>query len=148
MPTYVPSITFIAEVVTQDELPCDDAAFDAYMVAEGFQQIRNVAVMEKFLIRAARRYHVLRAQWLAALEEDVDDGIPDALRDAYSFCCEQFEMESSDLRMFFSEVDGFYELPAEERRRLFAVADALQCSAKDASKIDQAERLKLNHQQS
>lgn len=129
--------------VSPHALPSDDEAFDAYIDARQFNSITDFGVMQQFLIRAARRYHALRAEWLAAL--DADDDIPFAMSDvkcrAYEFCCDQFENVTSDLRMFFSETDGFWDLSPAERSRLYAIADALVCSAKDVAKIDQAERL-------
>jgi hypothetical protein len=117
--------------------PMDDDAFDAYVAEEHFQCIERVAVMEQFLIRAARRYHALVSQQLH-LSDDADPAVALKLK-ARDFLREQFGPAYSDLRMFFSETDDFPDQPVEERKRLMAVAEALQCSALNASKIDAAE---------
>ncbi len=121
------------------EPPQDDDAFDAYVANEHFHKIDSVEVMEDFLLRAARRYQVLDAEQSAAV--NADQTLPDVKQKAWAFLYDQFSNSMSDLRMFFSETDDYYEQSPEERKRLNAVADALVCSAKDVTKIEQAERL-------
>lgn len=121
------------------EPPQDDDAFDAYVANEHFHKIDRVEVMEDFLLRAARRYQVLDAEQSAAV--NADQTLPDVKQKAWAFLYDQFSNSMSDLRMFFSETDDYYEQSPEERKRLNAVADALVCSAKDVTKIEQAERL-------
>lgn len=119
--------------------PRDDDAFDIYLANEGFHKIQRVAVMEQFLLRAAKRFHALDKELGVALE--TDDLLPDMKQKAWAFLSEQFSTSTSDLRMFFSETDNWSEQTPEECKRLNAVADALICSARDQSKIDYAESL-------
>lgn len=121
------------------EPPQDNDAFDAYMANEHFHKIERVEVMEDFLLRAARRFHVLDVEQSAAI--NADETLPAVKQKAWEFLYDQFSNSMSDLRMFFSETDDYYEQSPEERKRLNAVADALVCSAKDVTKIEQAERL-------
>lgn len=124
------------------KLPQDDDAFDAYVASEQFREIQRVEVMEVFLLRAARRFHVLDEEHSAAT--DTDQALPDVKQRAWAFLYDQFGMSMSDLRMFFSETDDYYDQSPAERKRLNAVADALVCSAKNVSKIGQAECLSAN----
>jgi hypothetical protein len=121
------------------EPPQDNDAFDAYMANEHFHKIERVEVMEDFLLRAARRFHVLDAEQSAAI--NADQTLPAVKQKAWEFLYDQFSNSMSDLRMFFSETDDYHDQSPEERKRLNAVADLLVNSAKDASKIEQAERL-------
>lgn len=119
--------------------PQDDAAFDAYIANEYFTKIWRVGVMEQFLLRAAKRYHVLDKELRAAINAHQD--YPEVKTKAWSFLAEQFTNESSDLRMFFSEMRDFEPQSPQVRKRVFAVADALLCSAKDVTKIADAEHI-------
>lgn len=119
-------------------LPQGDA-LDIYVVNEQFQEIQHVAVMETFLLQAARRLHVLNASFVAATEADCE--LPMIQQKAWEVLRDQFDNPAADLRMFFSETDDYHDQSPEERKRLNAVADLLVNSAKDASKIEQAERL-------
>lgn len=107
-----------------------DAAFDAYMVEEGFLKIQRVAVMETFLLGAARRLHVLEAEEAAL---GLDESLPPVKERAIAFLREQFSVAISDLSMVFSETDDYYEQSSSERKRLNNVADLLVCSARDPS---------------
>lgn len=124
--------------------PQDEDEFDAYVANDGFQKIKNVAVMEQFLLRAARRFHVLNAEMAAAINSD--QKLPLVKQEAWETLYFNFVTPYSDLRMFFSETEDFYEQTPEERNRLNAVAEALVCSGKDASKIDYAETLSAEEQ--
>ena len=117
----------------------DDDAFDAYIANEQFHKIQRVEMMAEFLLRAARRFHILDAEQSAAV--NADQMLPDMKQKAWEFLYDQFCNSISDLKMFFSETDDYWEQSPEERKRLNAVADALVCSGKDASKIAQAEQL-------
>lgn len=129
----------LAKAVDLREPPQDDDAFDAYMANEHFHKIERVEVMEDFLLRAAHRFHVLDAEQSAAI--NADQTLPAVKQKAWEFLYDQFSNSMSDLRMFFSETDDYYDQSPEERKRLNVVADLLVNSAKDASKIEQAERL-------
>lgn len=129
----------LAKAVDLREPPQDDDAFDAYMANEHFHKIVRVEVMEDFLLRAAHRFHVLDAEQSAAI--NADQTLPAVKQKAWEFLYDQFSNSMSDLRMFFSETDDYHDQLPEERKRLNAVADLLVNSAKDASKIEQAERL-------
>lgn len=124
-------------------LPESDEAFDAYIVGEGFHAINRVQVMEHFLLRAARRVHVLDAEKFAATM--ADESLGEVKEKAWRFLYEQFATPSSDLRMFFIETADFYDQSLEERRRLVTLADALVGSAKDASQLTQAEQTVAAH---
>ncbi|TXI24253.1 MAG: hypothetical protein E6Q67_03270 [Roseateles sp.] len=119
--------------------PLDDDAFDAYVASERYQMIERVAVMESFLLRAARRLHALDAEQSAAI--NADEALPDTKQKAWAFLYDQFGTSTADLRMFFSETADFPDQSPQERERLAAVADALVGSARDASKIARAEQL-------
>ena len=119
--------------------PQDDAAFDAYIANEYFTKIWRVGVMEQFLLRAAKRYHVLDKELRAAINAHQD--YPEVKTKAWSFLDQQFTNESSDLRMFFSEMRDFEPQSPQVIKRVFAVADALLCSAKDVTKIAYAEQI-------
>ncbi|WP_199028455.1 hypothetical protein [Ralstonia sp. ASV6] len=122
-----------------DELPKDDEAFDAYVANESFAGIQRVAVMEQFLLRAARRFHVLERESRVAVEND--QVLPDVKQKAWAFLYDQFMLTTADLRMFFSETDDFHGQSREVVSRLNTVADVLVCSGKDVAKIEYVERL-------
>lgn len=114
---------------------------DAYIAAEGFQAICRVAEMEDFLIRAAKRYHELHKE---VMSDEEDDPICPTKMKVWGILAEQFTMSCSDLRVFFSETEDYYDQPREERRRLMAIADELVCSGNDAGKIERAEMLRVS----
>ena len=115
-----------------------NSEFDAYIAAEGYHAISRVAEMEDFLLRAAKRYHELHREIMS----DDDDTISPTKMKAWSILSDQFTMSCSDLRVFFSETEDYYDQPREERRRLMAIADELVCSGNDAGKIERAEKLR------
>ncbi len=121
------------------KLPQDDAAFDAYIANEYFTKIWRIGVMEQFLLRAAKRYHVLDKELRAAINARQD--FPEVKTKAWSFLAQQFTNESSDLRMFFSEMRDFDPQSPQVIKRVYAVADALLCSAKDVNRIACAEQI-------
>ncbi|MDL5034273.1 hypothetical protein QRD43_20395 [Pelomonas sp. APW6] len=123
--------------------PLDDDAFDAYVASEQYQLIERVAVMEAFLLRAARRLHALDAEQSASINADA--ALPDVKQKAWAFLYDQFGTSTADLRKFFSETADFRDQSPQERERLAAVAIALVDSARDVTKIEQAEQLSTIH---
>jgi hypothetical protein len=123
------------------EPPLSDDAFDSYIANEGFHEIVRVEVMETFLLRAARRYHVLDTEQSEAI--NADQTVPGIKQKAWSFLHDQFSVPNSDLRMFFSETDDFWEHNAPERKRLYQIADLLTNSGRDPARIDVAQAIAL-----
>ena len=116
-----------------------NSELDAYIAAEGYQNICRVAEMEAFLFRAAKRYHELHREVMS----DEEDSVSPTKIAAWSILSDQFTMGCSDLRMFFTETEDYYDQPREERRRLMAIADELVCCGKDAGKIERAEKMRI-----
>jgi len=117
------------ESKVDSEPPVDEKDFDGYVAREGWHKIEDVATMERFLRRAAGRYHALDAAWTADCEQ-----LTPTQQRAWSILEGQFVGEGSDLRMFFSETSDFYDQPQTERKRLMSFADNLVNSGRDATR--------------
>lgn len=123
-----------AEVVGQSpamdaspiKLEASEAAdFDAFVAREGWHEINDVPTMESFLVQARDRFLVL--------DKLSDDDLTGIKQQAWAKLDWQFVGERSDLRMFFSETPGFYDLPQVEQARLLKLADSLVNSGRPSA---------------
>ena len=114
------------------DLPVCDDEFDSFVATESFNGIQHVALMKKFLLRAANRFHALDTEW-RAMEGEND--LPKIKMRAWAFLADQFTDKCADLSMFFRETDDFYEQSVQERLRLVKLANALVYSGRDPAKL-------------
>lgn len=119
-------------------LPQSDHELDAFIARESWFDIDNVSTIERLLLRAAERFHMLDA----LMRCDTSDTSWTVERDrTWSVLHQLFCSPIADLRMFFSETAGFHELPASERKRLYQIADVLVGSGRDAIRLNAAKAL-------
>lgn len=119
-------------------LPCSDDELDALIGNERFQEIKSIEVMEDFLVAAARRYHAMNAEIRKLIDDDDYDCWFENKRKAWAKLESMFVDPHSFLLAFFSETDGYYDRPYQERKRMIGFAAALVECGRDASKIDWA----------
>jgi len=136
--------------LTRDESPpVDNAAFDTYVLREGFQAIQSVMIMEAFLLSAAQRCVALRHESDGLDDDDALEAFHQSDRGRALLILEDwFCLQSSDLAMFFQETSDYWEQPKQVRNRLRQFAETLVGSVGHPDRIDRARQIAVWHSES